>query len=407
MSISAKRSRINVRNLLWHTVFLAIASSFMDVDTVMPSMLIKAGGTPFHLGLLTAIMIGGTKLFQLIFASYLSNKVFKKPYLIIGISFRVLALIAISFLFYNSISMNESLIILLIFVLVSIFSLSGSFAAIPYNDILGKSIKKESRKKFFSLKQTIFSIGIFLSALLVRNLITQFEYPFNYGFLFMMAGILLFIASLGFWNIKENYSPTIYRNNIIEYFKIIPFEIKRNPNLKNYLFIVNSLGLGISILPFLIFFAKENFGLSYSLIGNFLLLRTIGALISSLLFYKIAQKIKYKTILKTSLIFGASLPIIALLLDNNVYLYQMLFLLSGAFVAMYKIGNSGILLEISTNGNRGLYTGIIGAGSIVTAIFPLIAGILISNFGYTFVFITISTIVLASIYFVSKLNCDS
>ena len=166
------------------------------------------------------------------------------------------------------------------------------------------------------------------------------------------------------------------------------------------------MGLGISILPFLILFAKDKFGLSFELIGNFLLIRTIGMLIASFLFYKIAYKYNYKTLLKICLFLGSLLPIIALLLSNNQHSYQFLFILSGIFVAIYKISNNGILLEISTNANRALYTGISGAGSILTTIFPLIAGFLILKFGYTVVFISISLLVLSSFIFVNRLNCN-
>ena len=246
---------------------------------------------------------------------------------------------------------------------------------------------------------------MFFSALLVRYLIKRFEYPDNYALLFFCAGFLLLIATAGFWNIREFPSKIIYRKNIIDFFRLIPSEIKKNPNLKNYLFIINSLGLGISILPFLILFAKDKFGLSYELIGNFLLLRTIGMLLASLFFYKISHKVNYKTLLKFSLIIGAFLPVIALFLGSSQFFYQFLFVLSGIFVAIYKISYNGVLMEISTNENRALYTGISGAGSILTAIFPLIAGLLISQFGYIAVFSSVSLLVLSSFFFVSKLNC--
>ena len=68
MELTEKKSKINFNSFLWHSVFLALASNFMDVDTIIPSMLIKAGGNSIHLGVLTAIMLGGTSLFQLVFA---------------------------------------------------------------------------------------------------------------------------------------------------------------------------------------------------------------------------------------------------------------------------------------------------------------------------------------------------
>lgn len=405
MELSHNDSKVNVRSFLWHAVFLALASNFMDVDTIIPSMLIKAGGTAFHLGLLTAIMLGGTKIFQLIFASRLAAKESKKPFLLGAINVRVLSLLSLAALFYYSSRFSGELIIIMIFILITLFALSGSYAGISYNDIFGKSVLQSSRKKFFSIKQTINSIGIFASALIVRELIKRVDYPQNYSLLFLFAGILLLVASLGFWNLKEFRTGSVHKDGLLSFIKMIPGEIKKNSNLRNYLLIINSMGLGISILPFLILYAKDNFEFSFTLIGNLLLFRTIGMLTASLIFYKISSKINYRKLLSYNLFLGAALPIIALLLQDHPTFYQYLFILSGMFVAMYRIGDAGVLMEISTNENRVLYTGISGAGTILTTIFPLIAGSLITTLGYHAVFIGISVMVLVSFFFVRKLDC--
>ena len=405
MQISQKRSKINFRSFLWHSIFLALASNFMDVDTIIPSMLIKAGGTSVHLGLLTAIMIGGTGVFQLIFASGLSKRPIKKNFLLIGVNLRVFSLLLLGGMFYKSGSLSGDLIIFLIFMLISLFSLSGSYSAISYNDIFGKSIRQESRKHFFSLQQTLNSIGIFFSAWIVRDLIKRFEYPDNYALLFLIAGGLLLIATLGFWNIREVYYKSIRRKNIIDFFRLIPSEIKGNSNLKNYLLIINSLGLGLSFSPFLILFAKENFSLSYALIGNILLFKVIGMLIGSISFYKVSDRISYKTILKISILIGGLLPVLALLFGNNQMLYQYLFILSGIFFAFYRISNAGVLMEITNNNNRALYTGIAGAGNLLTVLFPLAAGFLIKEFDYIAVFSSVSILIFASYFFVNRLDC--
>jgi len=406
MELSSHHSRINVRSFLWHAVFMALAANFMDVDTIIPSMLIKAGGTAFHLGLLTAIMLGGTRIFQIIFAFALSAKNRKKPFLLIGINLRVFSLVGMALLFYFSSRISSSLLIPMIFLLITVFALSGSYAGISYNDIFGKSILQSSRKKFFSMRQTINSIGIFLSALIVRELIKRIDYPDNYALLFVCAAFLLFVASFGFWNIRELTTESAPRDKFIAFIKKIPADIKKDNNLKNYLLMINSLGLGISILPFLILFAKDNFELSFALIGNLLLFRTIGMLTASLIFYKISHLLNYRKLLIYNLFLGASLPIIALLLRDEPSLYQYLFILSGMFVAMYRIGDAGVLMEISTNENRVLYTGIAGAGTILTTIFPLIAGWLITTLGYVPVFVAISGLVLVSFFFVRKLDCS-
>jgi len=405
MQISEKRSKINFRSFLWHAVFLALASSFMDVDTIIPSMLVKAGGNSVLLGFLTAIMLGGSSIFQLIFAPILSKNSLKLKYLLLGINFRIVALLLMSAMFFFSQSLKGDTIILLIFVLISIFSFSGSYSNVSYIDILGKSVREEIRKKFFSIKEIIVSLGVFLSAIVVRDLLKRFDYPYNYSLLFIIAGVLLLIASLGFWNLREIHSINPVKRNIIDFFKLIPGEIRRNQNLKYYLLTINTLGIGKGFLPFLILFAKDNFDLSYKFIGNILLFRISGMLLASFVFYKLSKKINYRTLLVIAVIIGSVIPVLALSLSDNQIYYQFIFILSGIFVSLFKMSNSGILLDISTNENRTIYAGIAGAGKIFSTIFPLLAGLLIFYIRYTAVFIIVSVIILLSYFFVRKLNC--
>ncbi len=406
MQLTEKQSKHNFFAFLWHTAFLALASSFMDVDTIIPSMLIKAGGTSIHLGILTAIMLGGSMLFQLVFANYLSNKTYKKGSLLLAINLRVLSLLSLAFLFFKSTTLSGDLIIFLIFIFISIFSFSGSFANVSYVDILGKSVLQRLRKKFFTSQQIVSSAGIFLSALVVRKLLKYYEYPFNYSILFLIAGILLFIATAGFWSLKEQKSKVEEKRSLWQFFVMIPSEIRKNKNLKYYLLIINSMGLGLSILPFIILFAKENFGLTFEMIGNFLLFRTLGMLIAGLILFKFSERFKYKTLLRFCLVLGSAIPLISLAFSDNMVLYQFIFILSGMFVAIYKVSINGVLLEISTNDNRAIYAGISGAGNILTAVFPLFAGVLISAFGFHYVFTAVVILILSSYIFTTKINCQ-
>jgi MFS family permease len=403
--LTSDRAKINFRAFLWHAVFLALASNFMDVDTIIPSMLIKAGGTSIHLGFLTAIMLGGSSLLQLVFANFISKKTLKKGYLLLGINLRVFSLLALSLLFFKSAELSNQAVIALIFLFIAIFSFSGSFASISYVDILGKSIRQEKRKLFFSSKQIINSVGVLLSAVAARELLKMLGYPANYGTLFLIAAVLLLTASLGFWQIREAPAMLGKKKSFTGFLFSIPGEIRKNPNLKYYLLILNSMGLGLSLLPFIILFAKETFGLSYTLIGNFLLLRTLGMLSAGIVLYRYSKKFLYKHLLMFSLVLGSLLPLLSLACSRNRTLYQMLFFLIGVFVASFKTAISGVLLEISNDENRAHYTGISGAGDVLTTLFPLFAGFLISSLGFHVVFIGVSAAILLSYYFVARLDC--
>ncbi|MCD6347391.1 MAG: hypothetical protein J7L96_08235 [Bacteroidales bacterium] len=55
-TLSPGISRKNYFSFLWHAAFLALAMSFLDIDTIIPAMLVEAGGTSVHIGLKDAIL---------------------------------------------------------------------------------------------------------------------------------------------------------------------------------------------------------------------------------------------------------------------------------------------------------------------------------------------------------------
>ncbi|MBL7093624.1 hypothetical protein ISS22_06580 [candidate division KSB1 bacterium] len=203
MKLNSQTSQHNYYSFLWHAVFLALAINFMDMDTIIPAMMLDAGGSALQLGILTAIMLGGGKVAQLFFAPFLNNQPSKKGYLLGGINGRILSLGAMALLFCFSSQINNNLIIWLIFILISLFSFGGAFAGINYVDIFGKSILENKRKQFFSIKHVLSNIFVFLSAFLARKILTAYGYPINYASLFLIAAVLLGVASLGFWKVKE------------------------------------------------------------------------------------------------------------------------------------------------------------------------------------------------------------
>jgi len=398
-------SKSNYRALIWHGIFLSLATNFMDIDTIIPSMLLNAGGNAFLLGILTTIMVGGSSLMQIVFAGYLSNRTRKKKMLLLGINFRIISLFLLALILFRSGHGSNSILMLSIFILISVFSFSGSFANISYVDIIGKCIQDNKRKRFFSVKQTVGSVGILISALIVRYLLKHLSYPDNYGILLLTAGGLLLVASLGFWRIDEVIIAIKQRRKIREFLVRIPHNISQDSNLKYYLLIINLLGLAFSFIPFMILYAKENFNFSFGLIGNILLFKVIGMFASSLVLYKRSKSFEYRNLLYFSFACGASLPVLSLIFSNNLIAYQLIFILSGVFVTAFRIAKSGILVEISNNENRAAYTGISGAGSVLPAIFPLVAGTLISFLGYNITFIVVSLFVFAGSIFIGKLRC--
>jgi len=406
MGLNKQTSRHNYHAFLWHAVFLALAINFMDVDTIIPVMMLDAGCTSLQLGILIAIMLGGGNIAQLFFAPFLNNQSLKKGYLLGGINARIFALGGMSLLFYFSSHVNDNIIIWFIFILISLFSLSGAFANINYVDIFGKSILQEKRKSFFSIKQVISSILVFISAFFARSVLSKYDYPINYATLFVIAAILLAIASFGFWKIRELPTPNSKIDGFKNFAHIVTQEIRTNKNLRNYLFLINTQGISIVLMPFLTLYAKTVFDAGSHQIGNFLLLKVIGIVITGSIIFYYSKKVKYKYLLYIVSTLAVLTPLSILMLPGAT-LFPYIFLVGGVVFSIQSISISGILLEVTTNENRALYTGLTGAGSILPVIFSLLGGWIITEFGFALFFMLFILVILLSFFFIYRINCEN
>jgi MFS family permease len=404
VELNAQISKHNYYAFLWHAVFLALAKNFMDVDTIIPAMMVDAGGSSLQVGVLTAIMLGGGNFAQLFFAPFLNNQSSKKGYLLGGINVRIFALSGIALLFYLSSHASEYFIIWFIFILISLFSFGGAFANINYVDILGKSVLQKKRKAFFSIKQIISSIFVFLSAFLARAVLSEYGYPINYTTLFFIAAALLGIGSLGFWRIKEISASNSKIDGLLKFIHIIIREIRTNKKFKNYVFLVNTQRISLILMPFLILYAKKSFRAGSQDIGNFLLLKVIGGVLTGSLLFYFSKKIKYQHMLYTTSIVAVLIPLFISILPGSI-LFPYIFLAGGFVFTIHMISISGVLLEITSDENRALYTGLSGAGSILPVIFPFLGGWIITEFGFTLFFLLFMMIIFLSFYFIYTIDC--
>jgi len=406
MTLTSKISKRNFYSFVWHSAFLALSRPFMDTDTVIPSMLVDAGGTAVQIGIMTAIMVGGASLTQLIFAPFISNFHYKKGFLLLGINMRILALLGMGLMLYFSSLLQPSLIIWLIFVLITIFSFSGAFANVSYMDIFGKSVLPASRKPFFSLRQAINGVVLFLAALAAKQVLSAYGYTKNYAIMYFIAFGALLMASMGFWNLREVVPSKLTVKGPKHFLQLIKVELKQNPRLKYFLGFINTMGVSITLLPFIILFGKEIYHTGGSSTGWFLLVKIVGSVLTALSLFLLAGKYKYRYLLYGGAILSFLLPLL-ILLPFHLQALAVIFFMGGIVYTSYSISMNGVLLEISGTENRTLYTGIAGAGSILPALFPLAGGWVIKHLGFLPFFGIFMLLVLSSLFFIHKLNCKN
>jgi len=404
MELTRKLSNHNFKSFLWHATFLAFAKNFMDVDTIMPSMVVNAGGGAMHIGILTAIMMGGSSFTQIFFAPFLSNKTYKKKFLLLGINTRIFALLGLAILLLLLQGNQQIYVLWLMFFFITTFSLAGAFTNVSYVDMLGKSINQDKRKPFFSINQIVSGIIVLSSAFLVKRLLSWKDYPENYAYMFFAGGTLLLIASAGFWSIKEVVPSSLKISGIKAFFRTLQVELTQNKRLGYFLGYINTQGIAISFLPFVIVYAKETYNTQNADIGTFLIYKVIGIVLVSVLVLLGATKIKYNLLLYSNVLLSLLLVSLTFAIKDLASV-RYIFVIGGIVFSLFSISMNGLLLEISGNANRALYVGFAGAGNILPAIFPLAGGTIINHFGYKVFFVLFMLIISLAAFFIFKINC--
>lgn len=394
----------NFRAFLVHAVFLALTLNLMDINTVVPAMIAQSGGTALHMGLLSAIMIGGTRFMQLVFAGMIVPLPKKKPALLAGIYLRVASLFILAF-FIGSSKESSMFSVWMIILVMTIFSFSGAYANIAYTDIMGKVIVPQRRKRLLVIKQLLSSIGVILSAFAVKFVLSNLSYPSNYSFLFLLGGTLLLFGTIGFWMIAEPAGVLAKRVPLREQMKQLTIVLRSDRNLRMYLVLINTSGTVVSTLPFLLLFANTRFHVDGAVTGTFLLMQMTGALATTILLSLFSRNQRYRPLVHLFILTGSSIPILALLLPADPRWYSLVFILSGVAHTLNQILSSGILLEISDDSNRALYTGISGAGSVMQVLYPMLFGVAARFFGYPVVFVLTAIYMLAGIPAARALRC--
>ena len=396
----------NYTGFLWHAIFLSLTTTFTEVNTVIPALILSIGGSSIHVGIVSAIVIGLPVVTKLFFSSFLSSRKMKKPFLLLGINLRILALISIAstLVFYKSFSFFT--IIILLYLELLIFSVGGAFASLPYVYLLG-GFQRETRIKFFTKRQMISSLGMLLSVITARYILSKWGYPTQYVILFSLSAISLFIASFGFWIVKEQPGVPVKKVSIFNILKDLPNLLKKDKDFFYFLIYSNIMGAALALIPFYIGYAKEMLTPDSSILGSALFVQIMGMFVSSFIYPKMINKKGFKGVLKLRVVLHSCLPILAILIVNtgSIIGYLSVFFLIGFAISARAVSENATLIELSTDENRVIYSALAGTLNISIIVFPLLLGFFISLFGYTPIFITSTIITLLAFPVLKLLKC--
>ena len=392
---------------IWHGAFLALTMSMLDFNTVFPALISNLTESKIIFGLLFSIMLGTPLIFNIILSSFMHIRKYKKKILLLGIYLRSFSFLGMAIFTWFFGEQFPRLVITSFFFWIFLFAISGGFAGMAYTDIIGKLVKKGKRGKLFASRQFAMGIFSFLGGIVILNIFTlhKMSFPNNYSINLIIGFTGLLIASIAFWFIRE--PPSIIGDEKKVSFRLfikkVPSILKKDTNFARFIIVENMSSFSLMILPFYLLFAKDTFGINDTYVGRYLIIQTIGAVLSNLLWGMISNKWGSKMIVRVCILIGGAVPILALILSRfGPNYYSIVFFLVGFLISGRQVGFESYLLDMAPSESRIIYLGIRGTMSIFIVLLPIMGGYFITYMGYYFAFIIVTVVMLAAFLLLGK-----
>ncbi len=394
----------NYKNVA-HAFFLSLAITIAEPSTVLPLIIEHFSQSVIIVGLFVSLLRGGAIITQLYAAFH--AQAYKKvlPYLSRVFFFRWLSWFSIGISIFLIGDANKTLTLVLIGLGLFGFSLSAGFGAIYFKELQAKLFSKTYRGETMANRQVAGSIASIISGGVAGYVLSNFEAPLNYAYLFIVSSFIMGIGFLIFVSIddepsKENVQQKeqnfgLFIKNALKILK----EDKRLQGQIIAIFLSFSCYLAI---PFVILEAKNSVTLTGWVLGGFIMVQMLGSIVgSSLLWRKISN---YEWMLTLSFIFMIAAFGVALI-ANNSYTYAVVFFLYG--MALDGFGNSGmnLIIEIAPEEKRPIYTALQTNISSLGLFFPILGGVLLKSFGsYELIYLITIILLFAGLFMSLKLK---
>ncbi len=396
--IAPALEKVNFPLLITEGTIFVIGMTFVSYSTVLPAFVSTLTSSSILVGLVSAARSTGWFLPQLFAANYLETRPLKKPVLLrTSLASRIsLLVMAMSVYFWGA--HYPGLVLGLFFVLYFLFNLCEAVSALAWVDITAKTVRPTRRGSLFSIMQLLGSFMGLGAGVIIRNILSHpsLPYPINYSLVFFAAVLVFGVNYLVLLMLREPPGDVpLQRRGFKEYLQNMPALFHKNPAFRKVAMVRILVSFTFMVVPFYVVYSRQVITSGAGIVGLYVLLQTAGMIGGSLLFGRLSDKIGNRSVLIGTAAATLAMPVLALTvyflsLKGQVplltVLYALIFVGIGISDSGQFIGFTNYVLDIASDAERPSYYGLLNALSVVSAVLPLIGGILISRFSYELVF---------------------
>lgn len=379
--------------------------AFFGPSTVVPSFLTTLGASSAVIGLLSTLQRAGWLLPQLVGARYLTDKPYKKPFILLPAGISRIMILVLAGLIWLTGARRPDLTVLIMIVAMSIFWMGDGLASIAWFDFLSKSVPAHRRGRLTSTGQILSGVAGFAAGFGVEWLLSDQgpRYPNNYATLFLIGFVMLAISYTALALGKENKGVSADRvPTWAEYLPQLGKLLSRDREFRRFLITRQVYNLAMLAAPFYITYALDVLALPERVAGRYTSIGVVGTIGAALLFGWLNERHGTKLTCQVSVLVTTAIPLLALAIPWIVkdatwlaWAYGLVFLANNAAMSSFLPGWTAYVLEWAPEADRPIYVGLTNTLNGITALMSIIGGAVLQwtgdNYAILFAITTIGT----------------
>lgn len=393
----------SIKNAL-HGFFLALGIGVAEPSTILPLIVHHFSSSMPIVGLFASLLRGGAIVVQLFAAFYAQSYKRVLPLLRVVFFFRFLSWFLIGVAIITVGDKSPILTLWLIGIGLFFFSFSAGFGGIYFKEIMAKTFTKEQRGQTMAQRQLFSAIGSLLSGIIAGYILSHFQPPQSYGYLFILSAFIMLPGFIAFSTIDESEKKSIRKreDSFREFLKNAFRFFKEDKRLRLQI-AVSLLGYAhLFALPFVILKAKESVDLNGWMVGGFITIEMLGSIIGNFFIWR-KFRADYIKMLKSSYTLMLLSFIIAIF-ANDIITYSLIFLLFGMGIDGFRNADMNLVIEIAPEDKRPIYVAIQSTLVSIGLFFPIIGGYILEYLGYNTIYILTSIMLIVAIVVANKLK---
>ena len=390
-------------------------SSAVDSATIVASLVFQLTGSVFAVGAASAILRLGWLLPQIVVGFLAQRAGRSMPFYIVGAFGRAICLALIAaMLAAAATTLPRGWVVGGFFGLWTMYAFISGIVAVPYNDIVGRSIPSGSRSRMLALRFFGGGVLALLVATAVHRLLATEDFFNAYALIFTIASALMLVSSAAFVSAGE---PTAARSPALAPVTFAAFlknglgVLRTDERFRLFLFTQWLGGAALMALPFYVVAATGQ-GLKAADVAILLGAQTAGSLASNVAWGRIGDRFGKLRLLQGVGVLRLVPPLGAVVLlaavdgegARTLAAFAGLFVLIGALINGTTIGYLGYLMEISPDDRRPAYSAYFNALASPAALLPILGAAIVDVFSLQTVFVVAVVAAVVQLLLIQRLS---